>query len=500
MRFEQALEIYTPNFAAELPDHIPVERFKRTIITALNQNPDLRKADRRSLFNACVKCAHDGLYPDGREAALTVFNTKTKVDGEDVRVPTVQYLPMIQGIRKRMRNSGEVLSATAEVVHRNDHFHYWHGENPGIEHEPPPLGQDRGPAVGAYAIIKLANGEVLRDVMSTGDIEKARSKSRSPDSLMWRDFWGEGAKKTVLRRCSKQAPTNSELERLLNRDDEQEMPPAASHAQLPPPRPTRDQFVEHEPDQPYCFTGLDGEILEFEKPEQAVDKLEEILAQQTAIDAVAALWENAEALRHTLEGTQVLVALTDAFRDRNRALGGGTQPQKRTRRTKTPGPATESSTSQEKGDGTEVQADHDGAGGKTATTKEPAREPSSMEQTAAEDDERELETDEAEEENQARDIARGENLHGTAPPPNRPAMRDGASKALPMLHREGRPFPEAWVKIRLLPEIRKETDAVELAYLCGDNEAAIMALPPDLRALVDKERAAAFDRIAGSGT
>ncbi len=84
MDFSEALEVYTPNFQAELPSHIPVERFKRTIITALNLNPDLRKADRGSLFNAAVKCAHDGLYPDGREAALVVYKTKAKNDHDQI--------------------------------------------------------------------------------------------------------------------------------------------------------------------------------------------------------------------------------------------------------------------------------------------------------------------------------------------------------------------------------------------------------------------------------
>ena len=255
MPFHAALEAYTPNFAAELPNHIPVERFKRTIVTALNMSPDLRQADRRSLFNAAVKCAHDGLYPDGREAALVVFNSRTKNEhGQDVWIKAVQYLPMIAGIRKRMRNTGEVLSATAEVVYRNDKFRYVKGEDPHIEHEPPAIDQERGDAVGAYAIIKLANGETLREVMGKSEIERARAVSKSGQKAdsPWVKWWDEMARKTVLRRCAKSAPTGSDLDRMLARDEEGPEMPSLSEIREIPPRPRRQDFTpaaEPEPEE-----------------------------------------------------------------------------------------------------------------------------------------------------------------------------------------------------------------------------------------------------------
>ena len=62
------------------------------------------------------------------------------------------------------------------------------------------MGEDRGEPVGSYAIIKLTNGEVLRDVLDLRDIEKARQQSKQPNGLMWGTFWDEAAKKTALRR------------------------------------------------------------------------------------------------------------------------------------------------------------------------------------------------------------------------------------------------------------------------------------------------------------
>ena len=206
LSFGDALELYGPQLLAALPDSMPLGRFKRVFITALNQEPKLAKCDRRSLFNQLLKCALDGLYPDGREAALIAQS-----DG------VVRYNPMIAGIRKRMRNSGEVTSAIAEVVHANDHFKYAKGDNGYIEHQPPALTEKRGDPVGAYAIIHLKNGEVIREVMPYEDIEYIRKKySRaSGESSPWKTRWSEMARKTVLRLASKQVPNSSEIEHLF---------------------------------------------------------------------------------------------------------------------------------------------------------------------------------------------------------------------------------------------------------------------------------------------
>jgi len=245
MPLAAALDAYTPSFVAALPEEISVEHFKRMVITAVNTNPDLVHADRRTLFNACVKCASDGLLPDGREAALTVFRTKMKDrNGIERYIDAVQYLPMVAGIRKRLRNSGEVASAVAEVVYQNDKFHYRLGVDSTIEHEPAPLDKDPGPAIGAYAIITLGNGERILEVARLSEIEAVRKKSRAPNSLMWTDFWGEGARKTVLRRAAKAAPqaATARFAQLIERDDEEMELSSVEEMKLVPQRPRREDF------------------------------------------------------------------------------------------------------------------------------------------------------------------------------------------------------------------------------------------------------------------
>jgi len=224
--FYSDLDAYTPNLRDALPADIPVERFKRVLVTAVSTNPELLYADRRSLFNAAMRCAVDGLLPDGRQAALVVFRTDVKQRDPNTGIDHVRkidaatYMPMLAGLRERMRKSGEVASAVAEAVFERDVFSYRLGDDPYIEHRPPPLGEPRGQVIGAYAIIRLKNGEVIRDVMDRPMIEAARNVSRAKNSPMWTNFYWEGAKKTVLRRASKQAPFSSELRRVIDRDDE----------------------------------------------------------------------------------------------------------------------------------------------------------------------------------------------------------------------------------------------------------------------------------------
>ena len=128
-----------------LPKHIDIEKFIRILMTAVSQNPDLATADQNSLLIACMKCAADGLMPDGKEAALVTFFSKSK------NITEVQYMPMYAGILKKMRNSGELKTIEAHVVHKNDKFQY----RPGIETTPifePDWFGDRGEVIGVYAI------------------------------------------------------------------------------------------------------------------------------------------------------------------------------------------------------------------------------------------------------------------------------------------------------------------------------------------------------------
>jgi recombination protein RecT len=206
----------TPEFKNALPSHIKPEKFQRVVMTVVQQTPALLNADRRSLFASCIKCAADGLIPDGREAALVMFGS------------TVQYMPMLAGIQKRARNSGEIASIQAHVIYENDKFLIRRGLTETIEHEPLFPG-DRGKPIGAYAIAKFKDGsDPVFEVMDYAAIERVRAVSRSGSKGPWKDWWDEMARKTVFRRLSKWLPMDSEADELMRRDDEIGAPTAGS--------------------------------------------------------------------------------------------------------------------------------------------------------------------------------------------------------------------------------------------------------------------------------
>lgn len=198
-------------FKAALPPQIPVDKFIRTTLTAISMNPGLLQADRKSLLGSAMKAAQDGLLLDGREAAPVLFNTKNG--------PVVQYMPMVGGILKKMRNSGEIASIGAHVVYDKDLFEYELGDDERIVHKPH-LGTERGQPIAVYAIAKTKDGAIYREVMSVADVEKVRAASRAANNGPWVNWWDEMARKTVIRRIAKRLPSSADLDQVLASDNE----------------------------------------------------------------------------------------------------------------------------------------------------------------------------------------------------------------------------------------------------------------------------------------
>jgi recombination protein RecT len=237
------LDTMIGQFAAVLPKHIPAERFGRVVLTAVQTNPDLLNVERRSLWNACMKAAQDGLLPDGRLGALVVYKDRK-------RGPIAQWLPMIAGIRQKVRNSGEVATWEVHVVHEKDLFDYELGDDPHIVHRP--VRGERGKIIAAYSVAVLKSGERSREVMWVDEIEDIRKASKFPDGGPWVVWYGEMCKKTVAKRHAKVLPMSSDLDDLLRREDEIEPGGAVGPALQPrPPRSLTDalNMVASLPDQ-----------------------------------------------------------------------------------------------------------------------------------------------------------------------------------------------------------------------------------------------------------
>jgi recombination protein RecT len=106
----------------------------------------------------------------------------------------VQFMPMVAGLIRLARQSGEILSLSAHCVYEFDHWDYELGDNERISHRPR-LDGERGKMIAAYAIGKTKSGP-------------------------WSQWFERMAEKTVIRRLLKRMPTSTDLQRAVDADNE----------------------------------------------------------------------------------------------------------------------------------------------------------------------------------------------------------------------------------------------------------------------------------------
>lgn len=210
-----------PQFAAALPKHVDPARFVRVVMTAVQMTPSLLDADRRTLFASAMRASQMGLLPDSREGAIVTFKNQA------------QFMPMVAGIMKLVRNSGEISTWSVQAVYENDQFDFCLGDEEHITHKPSLA--NRGKLIAVYSIVTMKDGEKSREVMSVEDVNAIRARSRSGNSGPWQTDFAEMAKKTVVRRHSKRLPLSTDIDGMIKEDDELFMPEQAAPeaAQVP---------------------------------------------------------------------------------------------------------------------------------------------------------------------------------------------------------------------------------------------------------------------------
>ena len=205
--FAKDLALHERQFQSVLPAHIPAKKFLRTIVGAVQNNPGILKCNRASIYAACQKAAQDGLILDGREAAIVQFKG------------TAQYMPMVAGLLKKLRNSGQISTITAQTVHEKDKFAYNPANDDVPDHQPDWFGE-RGPMIGVYAVAKMKDGGSVVELMNMEQIAKVRGVSRASGRGPWSEWPEEMAKKSVLRRIAKYLPSSADLDQMLEHDNE----------------------------------------------------------------------------------------------------------------------------------------------------------------------------------------------------------------------------------------------------------------------------------------
>ncbi len=209
------------------------DRFMRMVQNVIIRDPKVAEASMQSVYLEVQKAAADGLMLDGREATLTRFNTNKKYKNDqgkwvDNWQVEVVYIPMVAGIMKRVRNSGEIKAWSCELVYKNEYdtgrFKYTAAPDPVIYHEPIIVGE-RGPVVAAYSAVKLRDGTYHYEIMTIDQLVKIKNRTKSKDrdgnvTGPWKTDEEEMYRKTVIRRHSKRLPVSSELLDVTRRVDD----------------------------------------------------------------------------------------------------------------------------------------------------------------------------------------------------------------------------------------------------------------------------------------
>lgn len=189
-----------------LPKHVTPERLARIVLTEIRRTPKLLECNRESLLGAILQAAQLGLEPG--------------VLGQCWIIPygkDATFVPGYRGLAQLAWRSSQIASITARAVFDGDTFSFDFGEDL-ISHRP--SGEtDPERLTHAYAIIRTTGGGKLWDVMTRGEIERIRSRSRAGSTGPWKTDYAEMAKKTVLRRLFKIAPCSAELQTAMALDD-----------------------------------------------------------------------------------------------------------------------------------------------------------------------------------------------------------------------------------------------------------------------------------------
>lgn len=178
-----------------LPQHMDADRMVRIATTALGKTPKLAQCSQASLIECMLDCSALGIEPDGRLAHLIPYGDKCTL--------IVDYKGLIQ-LAKR---SGEVKIFRAEVVKEEDVF----GWQTGVVSHSVDFKKPRGKAIIYYSTVLTKDDDLDYEVMTRGEVEEIRERSKAKDVGPWRTDFDEMAKKTVIRRHAKRLTLSPEF-------------------------------------------------------------------------------------------------------------------------------------------------------------------------------------------------------------------------------------------------------------------------------------------------
>lgn len=213
---EQIIAEKQSSFAEIATPYLSAERLVKLAQVMVSKMPDLRRVQPLEVVAALIDCARLGLEPNVEGGRWLLPFKRRGQDNEPDRWEIVAVTDY-RGLIDVARRSGEVLAIHADVVRERDLWEFWVGsDGPTLVHlrHRRAADADRGEILGAYAIVRLRNGEVQADFLPLEKINESRARSRGADSTFspWQRDFDAMAKKTAIRRLYNLLPKTPEIQ------------------------------------------------------------------------------------------------------------------------------------------------------------------------------------------------------------------------------------------------------------------------------------------------
>lgn len=211
-----------PSIKTVLPKQFDNERFVRIALSEVRKNPQLSQCSIESIGGALMQSAILGLEPGlhGHCYLVPRWNSKAGRLDAEFQIGYKGYIDLAH-------RTGKIATIEAEVVYKDDYFHFELGSNKKLVHKPNLDSETYGESESAikyYCFIKFINGAEQFKVMTKSQIEnhmrKHAPKNKNGEIVgPWKSDFDAMALKTVIRLGFKTIQISSDFQQQISRDE-----------------------------------------------------------------------------------------------------------------------------------------------------------------------------------------------------------------------------------------------------------------------------------------
>jgi recombination protein RecT len=192
------------------------ERLIKLFAMAASRQRDIFKCSWISVMDCMTRCAELNLFP-GTVGSVYLIPFR---NGHNNNQYELQFILGYRGMMTLARRSGQITSIDANVVRDGDVFEFEYGIQPIFRHKP--MGDQARKVTHAWALAQFKDGGHQLAVMTLGELNAIKNRSRAKNSGPWVTDEAEMQKKTVLRRLCKYLPLDAQAAELIEAQDRAE--------------------------------------------------------------------------------------------------------------------------------------------------------------------------------------------------------------------------------------------------------------------------------------